>query len=126
MIKRKRILVVDDDHKHLQTSKELLELEGHEVMVHDSPFRTNEIIKSVRPDLLLLDINMPGLSGEKLCGLVRTHNQDRVLPVIFYSSNDEDSLRESVKTFGADGYVCKGDIAGLRRRVAQLLAATAA
>ncbi|OGR29931.1 MAG: hypothetical protein A2091_09610 [Desulfuromonadales bacterium GWD2_61_12] len=125
-MKRKRILVVDDDHKHLQTSKEILELEGHEVIIHNSPFRTNEIVKTVRPDLLLLDVNMPGLSGERLIGLVRAHYQDRTLPIVFYSSNDEDSLRESVKTFGADGYVCKGDIAGLRRRVAQLLAAAAA
>lgn len=120
---KRRILVVDDDPKHLQTTREILELEGYAVTVHDTAFRTTELVKNVRPDLVLLDVNMPALSGDRLCSLIRANGSQRDVPILFYSSNDEDSLRASVGRFGASGYVCKGDIAGLRRKVAQVLAA---
>jgi CheY-like chemotaxis protein len=120
---KRRILVVDDDPKHLQTTREILELEGYVVMVHDTPFRTTEMVNSIRPDLVLLDVNMPALSGDRLCSLIRSNGSQREVPILFYSSNDEDTLRRSVSRFGASGYVCKGDIAGLRRKVAQVLAA---
>lgn len=115
--KRMKILVVDDDQGHLVATKEILEMEGHEVVTHNSPFRTTELVTTCRPDLVILDINMPALSGETLCALVRGNSYRNDVPIYFYSSNDEDSLRKSVLRFGANGYVCKGDLAGLRRTV---------
>ena len=112
-----RVLVVDDDEKHLQTTREILEFEGFEVVTHNSPFRTTEVVRKANPALVLLDVNMPGLSGDRLCSLLRANESDRALPILFYSSNDEDSLRTSVQRHGASGYVCKGDLAGLRRTV---------
>lgn len=66
---------------------------------------------------------MPFLSGERLCTLVRgnANGVGRTPPILFYSSNDEDSLRKAVQRFGADGYVCKGDLPGLRRKVGQMV-----
>jgi CheY-like chemotaxis protein len=118
-----RILVVDDDSRHLQTTREILELEGYRVTVRDTPFGTTEVVSSERPDLVLLDVNMPALSGERLCTLVRgnANGAGRTVPILFYSSNDEDSLRQAVKQHGADGYVCKGDLPGLRRKVEQMM-----
>ena len=121
--RKRRILVVDDDPKHLQTTREILELEGYEVTVHDTPFRTTELVNHVRPDLVLLDVNMPALSGDRLCSLIRANGSRQETAILFYSSNDEETLRASVQRHGANGYVCKGDIAGLRRKVAQVLAA---
>jgi DNA-binding response OmpR family regulator len=112
-----RILVVDDDEKHLQTTREILEFEGFDVVTHNSAFRTTEMVKQVSPDLVLLDVNMPGLSGDRLCSLLRANSVGQMLPILFYSSNDEDSLRKSVQQHGASGYVCKGDLSGLRRTV---------
>jgi CheY-like chemotaxis protein len=118
---KKKILVVDDDEKHLLTTKELLELSGYEVVVHNSPFRTSEVVKTASPDLIILDVNMPALSGDRLCSLLKGHSTAREVPVVLYSSNDEDSLRRSVAEFGADGYVCKGDIAALRGMACRML-----
>ncbi|MGE4579158.1 MAG: PleD family two-component system response regulator [Desulfuromonadales bacterium] len=116
----KKILVVDDDVNHLQTTREILECEGYRVIIHESPFRTTQKILQEAPDLILLDVNMPALSGERLCGLLREQKKTRDLPVLFYSSNDEDSLRQAVRNFGGTDYVCKGDLAGLRRKVKSL------
>jgi PleD family two-component response regulator len=118
---KKKIFVVDDDEKHLLTTREILELAGYEVVVHNSPFRSSEVIKAVSPDLILLDVNMPALSGDRLCSLLKGHSAAKNLPILLYSSNDEDSLRRSVAEFGADGYVCKGDISGLRNLVGRML-----
>jgi CheY-like chemotaxis protein len=116
---KKKILVVDDDDLHLYTTKELLEDEKWDVFTYKSNHGigvTNHV-KDMQPDLILLDINMPGLSGEQLAKLLRWRNT----PFIFYSSNDEDSLRESVLRYGAKGYICKGDIAELKNKVRQYL-----
>lgn len=117
---KKRILVVDDDKAILQTTESLLRNAGYEVSTHDTPFRTTEMIQTWRPDLVLLDVNMPGMAGDKLCSLIRGNK--RIQTTIFlHSSNDETSLRQAVAQYGADDYVCKGDISGLRRKVAQVL-----
>lgn len=117
---KKRILVVDDDKAILQTTESLLRNAGYEVITHDTPFRTTEMIHTWRPELVLLDVNMPGLAGDKLCALIRG-NQRIQTKIFFHSSNDETSLRQAVAQYGADDYVCKGDISGLRRKVAQVL-----
>jgi two-component system, OmpR family, response regulator len=120
---KSKILVVDDDPKHLLTTKELLEMEGYEVVIHNTPFRTTEMVNTFKPDLVLLDVNMPALSGDKLCSLLRVNGRKQKMAIVLYSSSDEDSLRASVAKYDADGYVCKGDIAGLRRRIENLLEA---
>lgn len=118
-----RILIVDDDRAHLLTTQELLEDEGYEVVTHGSPFGATERIMSTKPDLVLLDVNMPALSGETLLPLLKAREQTRDVPVILHSSNDEASLRAAAGRLGAAGYVCKGDVRGLGRVVAQVLAA---
>jgi CheY-like chemotaxis protein len=117
---RKKILIIDDDPRHLQTTRGLLENAGYEVVEHPKPFGTMEIIIKQRPDLVLLDVNMPGLSGDRLCALVKAGH--KAPAILLHSSNDEDILRQAVIQCGANGYVCKGDVATLRRKIAQVLA----
>lgn len=117
---KKRILVVDDDKAILLATQSLLQNAGYEVVTHDTPFRTTEMIQTWQPDLVLLDVNMPGLAGDKLCELIRNNRRIQTT-IFFHSSNDETSLRQAVAEFGADDYVCKGDISGLRRKVGQVL-----
>ena len=114
----KRILVIDDDNNHLIAVKEILEMEGHDVYTHNKPFGSTSLAKTLEPDLILLDVNMPGLSGDALSKLLRSHSK---APIVFYSSNDEDSLRQMVRFHSVRGYICKGDLFGLREKVALYL-----
>ena len=114
----KRILVIDDDKKHLLAVKEILEMEGHDIYTHYQPFGSTQLAKTLDPDLILLDVNMPGLSGDSLAKVIRTHS---TAPIVFYSSNDEDSLRQMVKFHNVKGYICKGDLYNLRQKVAEYL-----
>ena len=118
---KKRILVVDDNELHLYTTRELLQDENCEVITHQNGFGVTSLVRMLQPDLVLLDVNMPGLSGEQLASLLRSNGGTSNVPVVFYSSNDEDSLRKSVSTYGARGYICKGDVAELRKKVTRYL-----
>ncbi len=117
MRNKKKVLMVDDDELHLYTSKELLQNERIEVITHSSGFGVTNLVRELQPDLVLLDVNMPALSGDRLAQLLSFNSDTRHIPVIFYSSNDEDNLSAIVNTYGVRGYICKGNIAELRKKV---------
>ena len=123
---RKRILLIDDDERLLLTTSTLLEYEGYEVMTHRTAFGATTRIVDEKPDLVLLDVNMPGLSGEGLADVIRSNKRVADVKIAFFSSNDEDDLRRATAEHRADGYICKGDMFGLRDRVAALLQNAAA
>jgi CheY-like chemotaxis protein len=104
-----RILIVDDDPVLASVAGEILELAGYTVQLQTSPFGTTSAAVTFKPAVVLLDVNMPGLSGARLVGLLREGLRHPSYVVLF-SSNDEAQLRELVQTTGADGYIKKGDI----------------
>lgn len=120
-MKTKKILIIDDDDRHLLTARELLEEEGYLVDTHNLGFGSTNIIKKLQPDLILLDVNMPALSGDRLASVNTWRETTQKIPVVFYSSNDEDSLRRSVRDAQVAGYICKGNILELKRKVAYYL-----
>ncbi len=118
---RKKVLVVDDDEMHLYTTKGLLESDEVEVITHNKGFGVTSLLKQLEPDLVLLDVNMPALSGDRLAELIKPYAQEKRSSIVFHSSNDEDSLRELVRVHGVQGYICKGNISDLRSKVSQYL-----
>ena len=118
---KKKILLIDDDENCLIATKDLLEEEGYEVITHQNAFGSTNLIREVQPDLVLLDINMPALSGDTLLSVFRLNEKTKDVPIVFYSSNDEDSLRKAVSEHGVRGYICKGDIFVLKKKVAYYL-----
>ncbi len=122
---KKKVLVVDDDELHLYMTKELLKNDRFEVITHQHGLGVTSLMNQLQPDLVLLDINMPALSGDKLAELLGANNDIRHIPIVFHSSNDEDSLRESAAAHGVCGYICKGNVADLRNKVNQYLGVSA-
>lgn len=117
-----RILMIDDDESHIFSTKGILEREGYEVMVHSSPLGATNLVKQTTPDVILLDVNMPGLPGDKLTLILRANPSTRSTPIVLYSSNDEDVLRQTVRDQQLDGYICKGSPSDLRSRMRFYLA----
>lgn len=122
----RKILIIDDEDMHLYTAKGLLESHGYEVVTYKGAFGATNHIKLVRPDLVLLDINMPALSGENLVSLIKPYCEESGIAILFYSSNDEAILRRLVVIHGTNGYVCKGDTAMLFQKVKEIVGAKAA
>ena len=106
---------------HLEIAAEMLQDEQLEVIVHNQGADIMERVKTVRPDLVLLDIHMPGMSGNELVALVRADAKISHIPLVYYSSYDEDSLRKLVSASGASGYICKWNIGELQKKVKQHL-----
>jgi DNA-binding response OmpR family regulator len=121
-----RILIIDDDEVMLATTEALLQAAGYAVSTHLGAFGATSAITTFLPDLVLVDVNMPGLSGTGFAALVRGMARFDGIRIYFLSSQDEEGLRASVEESGADGYILKGDRAELLRRVAAVLAAPAA
>ena len=79
------------------------------------------LVSQLQPDLVMLDIDMPLLSGDALAKLLRANADTGHIRIVFYSSNDEESLRECVSICGVHGYIGKGDIANLCHQVDRFL-----
>ena len=101
-----KILVVDDEPSVLAVVRMVLELEGHEVSVAEDGADALAALDEVEPDLVLLDIMMPGLSGFEVAEEIRERNGEQ-LPLIFLSAKAE---RDDIWTgwkLGAAGYLTK-------------------
>ncbi len=99
------LLLVDDDVDNLTLIGALLRHEGYRVMQAESAEAAAEILRSHVPDLILLDINMPGLSGLDLLAEIR--KKEPYIAVIFVSARS--ATQDVVRGLdaGADDYVCK-------------------
>ena len=115
-----KILIVDDEKSLRTLYQRELEREGYQVLCASTAREGLDLIESERPDVLVLDIRMPGMDG--LEALARTLDQHPQLPVILntaYSTYKDDFL-----SWGADAYLVKSaDLTELLATVRSLVAA---
>jgi chemosensory pili system protein ChpA (sensor histidine kinase/response regulator) len=117
------ILVIDDDPAVLRMLSRFLPLHGFVVTTTDTPFGATNLAAQVRPQLLIVDYEMPALNGVSLVEVMRHHPSCRDLPVLLYSGTDVAKLKEAVRRAVADDYVQKGQpLELLVQRVESLLA----
>jgi len=102
-----KILVVDDDPQMLDILRTLLEPWGFQLTLLESPQRFWATLLQSNPDLLILDIEMPEISGIDLCRVVRNDLHWSELPVLFLSAHADWETVNRVFTAGADDYVSK-------------------
>lgn len=101
------ILVVDDQLANIRTVGSLLHAEGYDVMSAISAEQALQRMRARRPDLVLLDMMMPGTSGLDLCGVLASETSLAEVPVIFLSAADESGLITAALEAGAVDYVTK-------------------
>ena len=105
---RKKILIVDDEPAILIVSRRRLEANGYEVVTAASGKEGIEKAVTCKPDLVLLDIIMPGLDGYEVCRRLKSSEKTREIPVIiFTASSPRDDSGEKAIEFGAVGYLTK-------------------
>lgn len=102
-----KILVVDDDPHILDILCNILEPWGFKLALVDNPQHFWETLEQYNPDLLILDVEMPELSGIDLCQVVRKDPHWCNLPVLFLSAHTDAETVNQVFTAGADDYVNK-------------------
>ena len=105
---RKRILVVDDSETVLAVARDALERAEFDVVTAlDAHEADQYIFGEVKPDLIVLDIMLPGLEGHAKAKALKAHERARNIPILLLSSKPEDHVRRLVMESGADGYLRK-------------------
>ncbi len=100
----KRIFVVDDELNIRKLIKAYLEKEGYQVEVFDQGDLAFEAFQIMEPDMLVIDIMMPGMNGFDLCREIRKTSQ---VPIIIVSAKDEELDRILGLELGSDDYLSK-------------------
>jgi DNA-binding response OmpR family regulator/HPt (histidine-containing phosphotransfer) domain-containing protein len=101
------VLVVDDDLKILAILRALLLPWGFKITTLADSQKFWEILPLVKPDLLILDVEMPIVSGLDLCQSIRDRAEWSSLPIIFLTAHTEPTLIQQVFAIGADDFVTK-------------------
>ncbi len=107
----KKIMIVDDDIELLQVLPSLLKPWGFKLTTLDDPRQFWDVLQAVDPDLLVLDIEMPHLSGIELCKVLRTHAYWCQLPVLFLSVHSDPNISNQVFASGANDFINKPVVA---------------
>ncbi|MBV9773962.1 MAG: response regulator [Gemmatimonadetes bacterium] len=102
-----RILAVDDDPQILDALRALLEPHGIRVQGLENPLRFWTTLEEASPDLVVLDVDMPYLSGIELCRVLRSDLKRGNLPVVFLTASTDPDTVYRVFAAGADDYVAK-------------------
>ncbi|MBX3246657.1 MAG: response regulator [Myxococcales bacterium] len=123
MVERLSVLVVDDDEEQLDMVRRFLRLEGFDVETSSSPIGVSNLVRRMRPNVVLLDVNIPALSGPHLLQVLKKNLEGGDTRFVLYSSEDAAELRRLASEVGADAYIEKGgDGASLARRLRSLCA----
>jgi two-component system chemotaxis sensor kinase CheA len=106
---RGRVLVVDDSITTRTMEKNILEANHYEVVIAVSGFDALEKLETARFDLMVSDVEMPGMTGFELTKKVRQREDSRDMPVIIVSSLASDEDRRQGMEAGAQAYIVKGN-----------------
>ena len=104
---RAKILAVDDDPAISDALEALLDSHGLAITTLNEPLRFWDTLEKVAPDLVVLDLDMPGLDGIDLCRVLRTDERMSQLPVLFLTGRDDAESVQRIFEAGADDYVSK-------------------
>jgi DNA-binding response OmpR family regulator len=103
----KKILIADDEPNILISLEFLMKREGHEVHVARNGIEALAAIVSLRPDLVLLDVMMPGKSGFEVCQAVRADEALAGVKIVMLTAKGRDTDIAQGLGVGADAYVTK-------------------
>ena len=111
---RRRVLIVDDSEIVARLLREELEAKGFEIQYAPDAEKATSIIlkRQTRPDLILLDINMPKVDGAQFCRFVKKNEMFKTIKVIFCSGEQKEKVKRLVAECGADGFISKDEFLG--------------
>lgn len=117
----KTILVVDDDYLSRELLQAHLENARYNVLLANSGERAITMATSQQPDLILMDVNMPGLTGYSACTQLKQLTQTAHIPVLLMTAMDDDTNVRQAMQVGADGFISKPlDVRGMLGKIVAL------
>ena len=102
-----RVLIVDDEPDILNLAKAILEKKGYEIAAVSNGVEALKRAELEVPDLILLDVVMPGMSGLEVCKTLKTQNKTSLIPVVMFTVLGRDIDRKLTNEAGADAHFLK-------------------
>lgn len=104
---RRLIMIVDDSVTVRKVTSRLLERQGYDVVTAKDGVDAIEQLENIKPDLMLLDIEMPRMDGFEVLNLVRHHDMHQYMPIIMITSRTGEKHRERAFSLGVSQYMGK-------------------
>ena len=121
---RARVLIVDDERLNVQLLEVMLEPEGYELVTAESGEAALEAVAHHPPDLMVLDIMMPGMTGYQVATRIKEDPATRHIPIVMLSALDDRNSRAHGLSAGAEAFLTKPvNRAALCQQVKALLSA---
>ncbi len=120
---KKKILVVEDDPSSMRLTNYILERKGYQVITASNGFEGLRKARSDKPDLIVLDIMLPGVDGYEICNRLREDSATARLPIMMLSAKAREVDRDIGLKVGADEYLTKPALPSeIASRIEDLLA----
>ena len=103
----KEILIVDDEPGIVVPVQFLMEQQGYNVMTANRGEDALDLIYQYKPDLVLLDIMLPGIDGYEVCEIVRLNPDHRNVKIVFFTAKGRETEIAKGLALGADAYITK-------------------
>jgi putative two-component system response regulator len=101
------VLIVDDERMGRETLESILEGQGYNLELAENGPEALEKARLVLPDVILLDMMMPGMTGLEVCSEIRSDNLTAEIPIIFLTALDDKNIKLLGLQAGADDYITK-------------------
>jgi diguanylate cyclase (GGDEF)-like protein len=102
-----KVLIVDDDPDFARLIEEFLKSDDIASRHLADPAELLDVLEEEAPDVMLLDVDLPGMSGFDICRMLRTHSRWYELPILFLTSHTEVEAKVVAYQAGGDDYLCK-------------------
>jgi two-component system cell cycle response regulator DivK len=101
------ILVVEDNEKNRRLARDVLQVKGYRVIEADSAEAGLALMAGHKPDLVLMDIHLPGISGIEALKRLRTDPATATVPVLAFTASVMPQDRSAIMSAGFDGFISK-------------------
>lgn len=104
---REKILVIEDTPVNLELIADLLEVAGYKVIQAETAETGIEMARAEAPDLILMDVGLPGMDGLTATGILKQDQLTKDIPIIALTSHAMKDDKERIMAAGCDGYITK-------------------
>jgi len=101
------ILVVEDNEQNQKLARDVLEVKGYRVLIAESAEAGLPMALAERPDLVLMDIHLPGINGIEALARLRAAPETRAIPVLAFTASVMPQDRRQITSAGFDGFLAK-------------------